>query len=165
LTQWNLNLSRRDEEYLIRKLKLDIHSSISLAVQTKNWLLQRENVQDAKEENQILRNQLLKSKVSNSDLIRRKLDAETRISEYHADNIDVIGSKPSAQAKQAMSHYVNGTKPVDEESLRCPDCALFQTNSRQPIEWQIDYLTKHVQNFHKRDFTETEADEIAELIK
>lgn len=106
-----------------------------------------------------------KSIKENQKLLNRKLDAETRIAEYHADNLHTIGHNPSNQAKQAMKHYVEQTKPFDENSIRCPDCSSWQSNSKHPIEWQIDAVTKHVNNFHKRNFTQSEADELAELIR
>lgn len=96
---------------------------------------------------------------------KRKLEAETKISEYHANHLDVIGSMPSNQAKEAIKHYVSGTRPFDDQAIRCPDCSNWQSNTRHPIEWQIDSITKHIQNFHNRNFSELEAKELAELIK
>ncbi len=105
----------------------------------------------------------LNNKNSNHSLISRKLDAETRITEYHADNLDVIGDKPSNQAKEAMTHHIKGTIPYDEDAVHCPDCN-WHTNSKDSTNYQINGITWHVQNFHKRNLTEDEATKLSELL-
>ena len=89
--------------------------------------------------------------------------SQAKIKEYHANHLGTIGSNPSPQAKKAMTHYVNGTQPYDENAIYCPECK-FRTNSKDSISWQIDRLTDHMRNFHKRNFTEDEAKIISELL-
>ncbi|MBI1663916.1 MAG: hypothetical protein IS860_10660 [Nitrosopumilus sp.] len=107
--------------------------------------------------------QSLKNKNSLHSIKQRKEDAITRIAEYHADNLGIIGANPSPQARKAMGHHVNATQPYDEDAIYCPDCK-FHTNSKDSISWQIDRLTDHVRIFHKRNFTEDEAKIISELL-
>ena len=90
-------------------------------------------------------------------------NSQARIQKYHADHLDVIGDNPSSKAKEAMTHYVNGTRPYDENAIHCPDCK-FSTNSNESISRQINVLTEHMQTFHRRSFTEKEANTISELL-
>lgn len=94
---------------------------------------------------------------------KRKLEATTKIIEYHAEHLDVIGATPSRAAKTAMEHHVNQTQPYDENAIYCPDCK-WHSNSRDSISYQIDRITDHVRYHHKRNFTEDEAKIISELL-
>ena len=107
--------------------------------------------------------QSYKNKNELHTLEKRNRDALTRINEYHADNLDTVGSSPSPMAKRAMEHYVNKTKPYDEKAIYCPDCT-WHTNSKDSIPWQINRITDHVKSSHNRSFTEDEAKIISELL-
>ena len=97
---------------------------------------------------------------------KRKLEAETKIVEYHADNLDVVGGTPSSQAKKAMAHYThkklngfneyvqrkykieyfqNDTKPY---KALCQICeALFEGTDRQEV---TDDVCWHIEEIHKQ---------------
>ncbi len=97
------------------------------------------------------------------NLTKRKLDAEVRITEYHADNLDVIGNNPSKLSKEAMNHHINNTTPYDNNAVNCPDCT-WQTNSNDTINYQTNAITWHVKQHHKRNLTEDEADKLSRLL-
>lgn len=109
--------------------------------------------------------QLVKAKNQNSlhKIKSRKLEAETKIKEYHAGHLDVIGSSPSATAHRAMESHVTGNQAYDKDAIYCPDCK-WHTNSNESIQWQIDRITDHVKSTHRRNFTEEEAKIISELL-
>lgn len=116
-------------------------------------------------ESQLKAEQLIKAKNANSvfEINKRNLEAKTKITEYHAKHLDAIGAKPSSAAFKAMEHQVNQTQPYDEDAIHCPDCN-WHTNSKDSMHWQIDSITNHVKSAHKRNFTESEAQTISELL-
>lgn len=111
--------------------------------------------------------QLQKAKNANDlhELKKRNLDAETRIKEYHADNLEVIGDKPSRTAKEAMKHHVEGTVPFDENAIHCEEEGCrWATNPKDSLTFQINRLRDHVQIYHKRNLTREENQELEELL-
>jgi len=108
----------------------------------------------------------LQNKNSTHELTKRKLDAETRISEYHADNLDVVGDNPSPQAKKAMTHYthkkLNGFNEYVQRKYTlnyfendelchkalCKICeALFESQDKQEV---TDDVCWHIEEIHNQ---------------
>jgi len=101
LTQHNINLSKIEEEFLIKKLGLSRDSSISLALQIKTWLLKSENVSDVDQRYKELRN--------------NKLDVEIKIKNKQLSFMDSFDSEPSEQANKAIKKNIEHRELTDSE--------------------------------------------------
>ena len=115
--------------------------------------------------NQKIKNEQLKKIQFENDELKeikkRKLEAETKIVEYHANNVDVVGSKPSFKASSAMRAHI--TNPINQEIQRkytykylesdsqphkalCRVCeVLFESTEKHQC---IDDVVWHIEEIH-----------------
>ena len=157
-TDWhNLEASRK-------KLGFDSRNKLIQSL-VKSHLTGTTENQELTIKQQIEQEQLVKLQNQNdseiNDIKKRKLEAETKIVEYHANNVDVVGSKPSFKASSAMRAHI--TNPINQEIQRkytykylesdsqphkalCRVCeVLFESTEKHQC---IDDVVWHIEEIH-----------------